>query len=331
MGGVAHVCYNTLKYALQNPSIKPHAFYDEGSTNHFDLPIPLTHIENHSVSQKQTTQVAHSLCHRQFNVEADIHIFTVHDVWAFKPNRYQTDSYNKQITDIMIAEIQQADHVVTISNTTHENLLEFNLIPKNKCTCIPLGVEPLLKQDTYFNENLNSILPLDYILFVGRFEARKNLEHVLEAVIPLKDIHLVLAGSPGFGYEKIKKHFEKFPQDRIHILQHVERSDLAYLYESAIATLYPTWEEGFGLPILEAMVHGCPLITSNRSANAEIGGTGTIFINPESASESTDAILRLQDDFEFRNQKIADGYKQAKKYSWVTYIESLSKLYTSLL
>ena len=95
--------------------------------------------------------------------------------------------------------------------------------------------------------------------------------------------------------------------------------------------MLPSWEEGFGLPILEAMVYGCPIITSNRSANAEIGGEGAILINPENHKESISAIEQLKDDAGFRNKKIQDGYRQAKKYSWKSYTDNLYQLYKSLL
>ena len=232
----------------------------------------------------------------------------------------------------MFAEIQKADHVVTISDTTLNNLLELKIVNPSKCSCIPLGVEPISKLKKIINEKIEPILNLKYILFVGALEMRKNLEHLLTALLHLNDFHLVIAGSPGFGFkESIEPLLKKFPKQRLHLLQNVERSDIAYLYESAFATLYPTWEEGFGLPILEAMVHGSPIITSNRSANAEVGGDAAILVNPENPSESTEAIMKLQENEEFRKKKIADGFIHAKKYSWQTYTERLYNLYSSLL
>ncbi len=232
----------------------------------------------------------------------------------------------------MIGELQKADHIVTISQATLTNLLDFDIVDSQKCSCVPLGVETLQKKKNLQNQAIAPLLKEKYILYVGCLEVRKNISHILEAVLPFSDMHLVITGSPGFGYdETIKPRLGKFPQERLHVLHKVEVSDLSHLYESAFATILPSWEEGFGLPILEAMMHGCPMITSNRSANAEIGGEGAILVNPENSDESIRAIEQLRDDAEFRKQKILNGFAQTKKYSWTAYTENLYQLYKSLL
>lgn len=231
----------------------------------------------------------------------------------------------------MIDDLQRADHIVTISQATLSNLLSFDIVDPEKCSCVPLGVEALSKKENLQNQQIAPLLKEKYILYVGCLEVRKNISHILEAVLPFPDMHLVITGSPGFGYdETIKSLLGRFPQERLHVLHQVEVSDLSHLYESAFATILPSWEEGFGLPILEAMMHGCPMITSDRSANAEIGGEGAILVNPEDSHESIRAIEQLRDDAEFRKKKIQDGFSQAKKYSWTTYTENLYQLYKSL-
>ena len=282
MGGVAHVCYNTVKHVANHSHLQPFAFYRDGTNSHFDLDLPFKKLSLFDNFKNRNLKIAHSLCHRTLSVKADYHIYTVHDVWSFKKNSYQSDSYSKKIGQRMIKEIQKADHVVAISQTTLNNLLEYEIIAPEKCSCIHLGVELLEKKKNFQNPALKSLLNLNFVLFVGCLEIRKNISHLLEAVYPFSDLHLVIAGSPGYEYdETIKPLLGKFPQERLHVIHKVERSDLAYLYEAAFATLYPTWEEGFGLPILEAMVHGSPMITSNRSANAEIGGEGAILRNKD--------------------------------------------------
>jgi len=276
--------------------------------------------------------ITHSLCHRTLPVKADCHIYTVHDVWSLKKNRYQSELFSAKIGKRMIAELQKADHIVTISQATLSNLLAFDIVDPEKCSSVPLGVESLTKKKNLKNQAIAPLLKEKYILYVGCLEVRKNISHIIEAVLPFSDMHLVITGSPGFGYnETIKPLLGKFLQERLHVLHQVEVSDLSHLYESAFATILPSWEEGFGLPILEAMTHGCPMITSNRSANAEIGGEGAILVNPENPQESIRAIGQLRDDAEFRKKKIQDGYIQAKKYSWTGYTENLYQLYNSLL
>ena len=306
------------------------AFYSNGNKSYYDLDQPLKKTSLLDKFKNSNIDIAHSLCHHPFPVKANFSVYTVHDVWSFKKNNYQDESFSKKIGKRMIQEINKADHVVTISQTTLDNLLKFDIISPDKCSSVPLGVEPLEKKQT-INAKVVPLLKLNYILYVGCLEIRKNIKHLLDAVASFSDIHLVIAGSSGYGYdETIKPLLRNFPQERLHVIHKVERSDLAYLYESAFATLYPTWEEGFGLPILEAMVHGCPIITSNRSANAEVGGDAAILINPEYHHESKLAIEHLRDDDTYRRGKIEEGLQHAKKYSWSSYIDNLYKLYKSL-
>lgn len=329
MGGIAHVCYNTLKYASAHPAIYTSAFYRHGTSTYFDLDVPLKKTSLFDRFKSKKHKISHSLCHRTLRIKADINIYTVHDVWSLKKNRYQSEDFRKKVGQRMIKDLQKSDHIVTISETTLSNLLALEIVPPEKCSCIPLGVE-LLKKNVLRNSEIENIIKKKYVLYVGCLEIRKNISYLLESVLPFPDLHLVIAGSPGFGYEeKIKPLLNSFPTERISILYKVEVSDLAYLYEGAFAVLLPSWEEGFGLPILESMVHGCPTITSNRSANAEIGGTGAILIDPANPKDTIQALEKLKDDPEFRNKKIQDGYLQARKYSWSDYIEKLFKLYSS--
>ncbi|UCE24295.1 MAG: glycosyltransferase, partial [Candidatus Zixiibacteriota bacterium] len=100
---------------------------------------------------------------------------------------------------------------------------------------------------------------------------------------------------------------------------------------NAVATLLPSWEEGFGLPIVEAMSNGCPIVTSNRSANAEVGGEGAILVNPENPDESREAIERLIEDQSFRNRMIEAGRRRASLFTWERYFDRLVDIYDRLL
>lgn len=331
LGGIAHVCYNTLKFASNHQNIHPSAFYRHGTSSYFDLNVEVKKISLLTKFKSQKHTIAHSLCHRTLPVKADFNIYTVHDVWSLKKNRYQSESFRKKVSPRFLQDIRKADHVVTISQTTLSNLLALDIVSPEKCSVVSLGVEPLQKKN-HLNQNFQHLINNKYILYVGCLEIRKNIQYLLESVRLFSDLHLVIAGSHGFGYEEtIKPLLNSFPSERIHLLRNVEASDLAYLYESAFALMLPSWEEGFGLPILEAMVHGCPVITSNRSANAEVGGDGAILVDPENHNDAIQAIEQLKDDTKFRKKKIQDGFLQAKRYSWSSYIENLYTLYQSFL
>ncbi|MFQ5452698.1 MAG: glycosyltransferase family 4 protein [Candidatus Zixiibacteriota bacterium] len=333
-GGVAQTCYNTLLQANNHPEIIPEAFYKTGDKKNFNISgIPTHKLSPFEPLFSRKYDIAHSLCHRRLKVKATRSIYTIYDVWSFYPNNYQSKDFQKHVSKRLRKDIQKTDHIITISNTTRNNLLALEIIPPEKCSTVYLGVNfPSKKLSVFQNPNLSPILNKKYVLFVGCLENRKNIEHILNAVLPISNINLVLAGRSGFGYEeKIKKKLSEFPQDRLCCINQINRNDLTILYSNAVATILPSWEEGFGLPILEAMACACPVITSNCSANAEISGDSAILVNPEMPTESQQAIIKLLDNIQFRDSIIEKGLKRVKQFSWENYYNRVFDIYKKVL
>lgn len=159
----------------------------------------------------------------------------------------------------------------------------------------------------------------DFILFVGTIQPRKNLQRLIEAFskISKKNIILVIVGKKGWQYEEILEAPQNFGvSDRVKFLDFVPDEDLTALYKEAACFVLPSLYEGFGLPILEAMKYGCPVITSNVSSMPEASGDAALYVNPEDVDDIADKIEKLISDEKLRSDLVERGYKQIKKFSW---------------
>lgn len=170
-----------------------------------------------------------------------------------------------------------------------------------------------------------------YILAVGTREPRKNLERVIEAYKLLlsqyPDLSLVIAGKYGWGDEKlnIKNKQSLIPRNKkLKILGFVPKEDLVELYAGAEVFVYPSLYEGFGLPVLEAMASGCPVVTSNVSSLPEVAGDAGILVDPNNVEDIAQGIKKA---LEQREPLIKKGLVQASKFSWEKTAQETLKIY----
>jgi len=160
-----------------------------------------------------------------------------------------------------------------------------------------------------------------YILYLGTLEPRKNVERLIEAFIQLKkkqiNEKLLISGIKGWDYQSI---FDKVAslgvEKEIIFSGFIPNELIPFLYNGASAFVYPSLYEGFGLPVLEAMACGVPVVTSNVSSLPEVAGDAAILINPYSVDELADGIWRILSDEELRNQCIEKGIERAKSFTW---------------
>ena len=177
----------------------------------------------------------------------------------------------------------------------------------------PLSPDPLFcpcSTDVVETIKTKYNLPESYLLFVGSLEPRKNIALLIDALQAVKtDIPLVLVGWHGWGYkgwlEKIKTTDLK---SRIYVIGHVPDDDLKAIYSGAAALVYPSLYEGFGLPILEAMACGCPVICSNTASMPEVAGDAAILIDPGRVVELAAAIETIVYDSETKKLPCGTGF-----------------------
>ncbi len=233
--------------------------------------------------------------------------------------------------------LKTADKVITISENTKEDILRMTKIPSEKVKTIYLGVDQQFSPQTKefckkIGEKYHITTP--YILFVGMLEPRKNIIGLLHAYMQVKEKKghdLVLVGKKGWKYEKIFETVKELGlQNSVHFLGYVSDEELPALYSAATCFVYPSFYEGFGIPVLEAMACGCPVITSNNSSMKEIAGNAAILIDPINKEAIKDAINRVLSDKKEQQQRRKAGLLRVKKFRWDTMAKETRELYASL-
>jgi glycosyltransferase involved in cell wall biosynthesis len=177
----------------------------------------------------------------------------------------------------------------------------------------------------------------DYWLFVGSIEPRKNLLNLLTAYEGYALNHpaprpLWLAGGRGWRNDEILARIKALEfRSLVRYLGHVPEDDLQRLYRNAHALVFPSWYEGFGLPVLEAMGQGCPVICSDRTSLPEVGGDAVHYIDPADPATLTAALLRLEQDPAYRNRLVQRGLVQAAQFSWEQTAKQTLAFYEQIL
>ncbi len=214
-----------------------------------------------------------------------------------------------------------ATHIITVSEFIKKELIVELGIPENKVTAIPLAQDPFFfpRQEAKIIEMLkNHCWPKEYILFVGTLEPRKNISAIIKALSLTKiNIPLILAGWRGWGDKKWLDDIKAYGlEDNIYFADYVDEETLACLYSGARTLIYPSLYEGFGLPLLEAMACGCPVICSKSASLPEVAGDAALFIDPKDPQDLAYSIDQLLKDLSFRMRMAENGLKRAKLFNW---------------
>jgi glycosyltransferase involved in cell wall biosynthesis len=163
-------------------------------------------------------------------------------------------------------------------------------------------------------------------------QKRKNIARLVQAfeAIPAS-WRLALAGSVGFDGGEILRAIESSPaRDRIEVLGYVTAKELARWYARAMILAFPSLDEGFGIPILEAMAAGVPIVTSNRSALAEVAGDAAVLVNPEFVEDIAEALKQLAGNQTLREEFVRKGFLRVREFSWPKAIEKTWNVYREL-
>lgn len=277
-------------------------------------------------------------------------ITTIHDLAIFKYPQTFAPKGGHNIVKNMRRKLElvkkDGDFVIAVSQSTKRDIVEMLDIPPEKITVIYEAV------DETVNSNLKSRaagkafgdarqiskieetkkkyhIEGDYILSVGTQEPRKNLKRLVEAFSLLTHnselitYNLVIAGNLGWG-EELK------PVKNVLLTGFVPQEDLPYLYAGATIFVYPSLYEGFGLPVLEAMASGVPIVCSNTSSLPEIAGEAAVYVDPENTEDIKNAIETVIADQKLRDELSKKGILQAKKFSWQKTAEETLNVYRKL-
>lgn len=184
-------------------------------------------------------------------------------------------------------------------------------------------------------EPLEDLTKTQFLMYVGRPTPHKNLERLIEAFSILQaqrpNLKLVLAGKKDRNYEQIEQKALASGVKNIYFTGFVSEGELRWLYENCAAYIFPSLSEGFGLPGLEAMAHGAPVVSSNATCLPEVYGDGAHYFDPTDTQNIADAINEVLTDKNLRAQLITRGHAQAKKYSWRHMAEQTLAVYRHIL
>ncbi len=250
-------------------------------------------------------------------------IITIHDLGFYVfSDKFAKNWHSRHLRFMLPYSVRQADKIIAVSQATKQQIVDIFKIAPEKIVVTYEGVSEKYRviQDRVEVEKVISKYGVKkpYILFVGTMDPRKNLIRLIQAFqkvkIEKKDLKLVIVGSKGELYtEELNK---LIVSGEIVLTGYVDEEDLVYLYNGALAFVFPSLYEGFGLPILEAMACGTPVITSKIYSMPEVAGDAALLVDPESINEIADAIMRLLDDQVLRNKLIDKGLARAKQFTW---------------
>ncbi|WP_434309598.1 glycosyltransferase family 4 protein [Hominifimenecus sp. rT4P-3] len=227
----------------------------------------------------------------------------------------------------MVKACKRADAILTVSEFTKQEVIKYLNVDPKKITVMPLGIRRERFHCGYSEEQVAAAkekyhLPSDYLLYLGTLEPRKNIVRLIEAYGSLKqkrsDIPpLILVGRKGWLYDSI---FEKIQalhlEDCVWSTGYADSQDVPLLLKGAMAFVFPSVYEGFGMPPLEAMACGTPVLTSNVSSMPEVAGDCAVLVDPFSVESIEEGLQKLIDDPEFRQELSRKGIQRAETFTW---------------
>lgn len=249
-------------------------------------------------------------------------VVTVHDLSFLlypegfrKPNRLYLKSFTRW-------SVQRARRVIAVSDSTKRDVVRLYGIPPDKVDVVHNGVDPCFQplpasETTAFKAEQG--LPERFLLFVGTLEPRKNVARLIEsyAHLPADRPPLILVGGRGWFYDEIFAQVRKLGLgENVRFAGFVPPEDLPRWYNAATLFVYPSLYEGFGLPPLEAMACGTPVVTSTASSLPEVVGPAGLLVDPTDSEALTEAMKRVLGDQDLQDEMRAAGLIQAQGFSW---------------
>lgn len=249
-------------------------------------------------------------------------LLVVHDI-AFVHFKDNDKLINRLYYQFFIPRfLKKAKHILTVSNFTKNDIIEHFNIASDKISVCYNGCRPIF-QPLELNGKKTAISTFQpYFLYVGAIHPRKNVGRMIQAFDIFKkmtssDVQLIICGRFGWLTGEVKMAFEQAEYAKDIIFKgYLPDAEVAELTAGAMAFVYVSCFEGFGIPILEAMYCDVPIITSNTSSMPEIAGRAALLVNPESVNDIAQAMIRIASDEHLRADLIKKGRQQRQLFSW---------------
>ena len=327
------LCYRLSRLARRREFLRP-APKPGSREPHFSLRLiqePLTFWLPYQA------ELFHSLAQRPPAFHFKREIVTVFDIFPITGHEYSSAEFRRKFSALLCEAVDRATRVITASRYTAEQLVQHTSVSRSKLRVIPLGVDPpsltlspherLLARERRVGEGNQMILS------VGVLQTRKNTLNALRALEMLPERYrLILAGGNGYGSETIHEYIRcQGLGPRVQVQGYVSWEDLRVLYQSANVLLFPSWEEGFGLPVLEAMANGLPVVASRTASLPEVGGEAALYIDPHDPQDIAEKVRRAVEDSELRGKMIQQGLERVREFSWRRVAEATLQVYDETL
>ncbi|MGC8976125.1 MAG: glycosyltransferase family 4 protein [Candidatus Ratteibacteria bacterium] len=269
------------------------------------------------------------------------YIATIHDLTPLISNEWFPKLNSEKFRFIITKTIKRADKIIVDSVSTKNDIIKLFNYPEKDIEVIYLASDEIYKpiEEKEEIEKIKKKYSINkrYILFVGTIEPRKNLVRLLNVFEKLKrkykDYQLVICGQIGWMTEKFFEKMKDLPEsvkNDIILTGYLPINHLPFLYNGCECLIYPSLYEGFGLPVLEAMSCGVPVITSNISSLPEVGGDACIYVNPYDEDEIFNKLEMVLNNGEIREKLKQKGLERAKLFSWEKTAKKTIEVYKSL-
>ena len=322
-------------------------------SNLYSLPIPVRFVNpfllyapklfsNCFESTLNYPDIIHGTNYLVYPFKRSLKILNIYDLTFIKYPEYVDSVVGKYLAVVKQC-LTWTDLIISISESTKQDIVKYLNFPPERIHVTPLAS----RYNQKFLENFklemltSSFLRYDftkpYILFVSTIEPRKNIKALITAFNLLKqkykvEHNLVLIGQKGWNYEPIFELIANSPYaQNIYHLDYLADELVAAFYAKADVFVYPSHYEGFGLPILEAMTLGAPVITSNVSSMPEVAGNAALLIDPNNPEELAESILKVISDRQLRQDLIDKGKTRASLFSWENTAKKTLEAYRSIL
>lgn len=264
-------------------------------------------------------------------------VLTVYDLIALKFPEWCHATNRWHYSFMLPRSIRRADAIIVPSEATRRDVVEWFPDVEERLTTIPLGIRddfrPVIDATVRADVRSRLGLPEHFVLFVGNTEPKKNLVRLLDAYSRLKRENtvvpdFVIAGCDAWGHDAVVGRIKTLGLgDNVHVLGFVPQADLPCLYSMASLCAFPSLYEGFGLPPLEAMACGVPVLTSDRGSLPEVVADASLVVDPENVDSMAAGLNRLLCDSELRAALVARGRERADRYTWRRAVAATEELY----